>query len=162
MSDPKKQIWLLRHAATEWSVNGRHTGVTDLPLLPEGEAVARRLRPVVDAHRFDLVLCSPLQRARRTAELLGIGDAAVIDDDLHEWDYGDYEGITTKVIRETLVWRTLDPRVLDVLLSRASAPAPAGQASTGAPAGSAEGADARGGADTVSASGSRPGAKEMV
>ena len=102
MSDPKKQIWLLRHAATEWSKNGRHTGVTDLPLLPEGEDVARRLRPVVDAHHFDLVLCSPLQRARRTAELLGLGDAAVIDADLHEWNYGDYEGITTKVIRETV------------------------------------------------------------
>ena len=102
MSDPKKQIWLLRHAATEWSKNGRHTGVTDLPLLPDGEDVARRLRPVVDAHHFDLVLCSPLQRARRTAELLGLGDAAVIDADLHEWNYGDYEGITTKVIRETV------------------------------------------------------------
>lgn len=102
MSDPKKQIWLLRHTATEWSKNGRHTGVTDLPLLPEGEDVARRLRPVVDAHHFDLVLCSPLQRARRTAELLGLGDGAVIDADLHEWNYGDYEGITTKVIRETV------------------------------------------------------------
>ncbi|MCP4940187.1 MAG: histidine phosphatase family protein, partial [Phycisphaeraceae bacterium] len=102
MSDPKKQIWLLRHAATEWSKNGRHTGVTDLPLLPEGEDVARRLRPVVDAHHFDLVLCSPLQRARRTAELLGLGDGVVIDADLHEWNYGDYEGITTKVIRETV------------------------------------------------------------
>ena len=80
MSDSSKQIWLLRHAATEWSKNGRHTGATDLPLLPEGEDVARRLRPVVDAHHFNFVLCSPLQRARRTAELLGLGDAAVIDD----------------------------------------------------------------------------------
>ena len=102
MSDSSKQIWLLRHAATDWSKNGRHTGATDLPLLPEGEDVARRLRPVVDAHHFNFVLCSPLQRARRTAELLGLGDAAVIDADLHEWNYGDYEGITTKVIRETV------------------------------------------------------------
>ena len=100
-SSPDQRLWLFRHGATEWSRNGRHTGVTDLPLLPEGEATARRLSSVPREHRFSLVLSSPLTRARRTAEILGFHDVE-IDDDLHEWNYGDYEGITTKVIRETV------------------------------------------------------------
>lgn len=98
---PDQRLWLFRHGATEWSRNGRHTGVTDLPLLPQGEATARRLSSVPREHEFSLVLSSPLTRARRTAELLGFHDVE-IDDDLHEWNYGDYEGITTKVIRETI------------------------------------------------------------
>ena len=98
---PDQRLWLFRHGATEWSRNGRHTGVTDLPLLPQGEATARRLSSVPREHEFSLVLSSPLTRARRTAELLGFHDVK-IDDDLHEWNYGDYEGITTKVIRETI------------------------------------------------------------
>jgi probable phosphoglycerate mutase len=99
---PKKQIWLLRHAATEWSVNGRHTGRSDIPLLPEGEAVARAMRPTVEAHEFALCLASPMQRAQRTAELMGLGDRIAIDPDLKEWDYGDYEGITTDEIRTSV------------------------------------------------------------
>ena len=95
------RIWLFRHGATEWSRNGRHTGTTDLPLLPEGEETARRLAPVASAHSFSLVLSSPLQRARRTAALLGLQDV-MIDDDLHEWNYGEYEGVTTATIRETV------------------------------------------------------------
>lgn len=95
------ELWLFRHGATEWSKNGRHTGTTDLPLLPEGEDVARRMRPFVSKHPFSLVLSSPLARARRTAELIGLGDQATIDPDLEEWNYGEYEGVTTREIRRT-------------------------------------------------------------
>ena len=101
-SDSKKQIWLLRHAATEWSKNGRHTGRSDIPLLPEGEAVAIAMRPTVKAHSFSLCLSSPLQRSLRTAELVGLGSEIEIDENLREWDYGDYEGITTQEIRHTV------------------------------------------------------------
>ena len=92
------RILLIRHGETEWSRDRRHTGRTDLPLLPEGERAAAALRPRLEAERFDLVLTSPLARARRTAELAGL-DAAV-DEDLREWDYGDYEGRRTVDIRE--------------------------------------------------------------
>ncbi len=97
-----KEIWLLRHAETEWSRNGRHTGRTDLALLPEGEDHARLLRPQVADHPFDLVLTSPLQRALRTCELAGLLPHASQDPDLMEWDYGAYEGLTTAQIRETV------------------------------------------------------------
>ena len=97
---PQLELWLLRHGATEWAQNGRHTGRTDLPLLPEGETEARALAPVLARQRFAAVLVSPLQRARRTAELAGLGTDARICPDLQEWDYGRYEGITTAEIRE--------------------------------------------------------------
>jgi probable phosphoglycerate mutase len=93
-------IWLVRHGATEWSQNGRHTGSTDLPLLPEGRDRAVTLAPVLARHQFTLVLGSPLQRARETAALAGFDDP-VLTDDLREWDYGDYEGVTTSTIRQT-------------------------------------------------------------
>jgi len=93
------ELWLLRHGATEWALNGRHTGRTDLPLLPEGEAEARALAPLLAQQQFTAVLSSPLQRARRTCELAGLGAQAQIEADLQEWDYGDYEGITTAEIR---------------------------------------------------------------
>ena len=96
---PQLELWLLRHGITEWARDGRHTGRTDLPLLPEGEAEARALAPVLAEQRFAAVLVSPLQRARRTAELAGLADAAQICPDLQEWDYGRYEGITTAEIR---------------------------------------------------------------
>lgn len=99
MAQPAPELWLLRHGATEWARNGRHTGRTDLPLLPEGEAEARALVPALAGLAFDAVLVSPLQRARRTAELAGLGSAAELCPDLCEWDYGDYEGITTAQIR---------------------------------------------------------------
>lgn len=102
MSAPSPELWLLRHGATEWARSGRHTGRTDLPLLPDGEEEARRLAPLLAAQRFDAVLVSPLQRARRTCELAGLGEHAVICDDLREWDYGDYEGITTAEIRRSV------------------------------------------------------------
>jgi len=97
---PKLELLLLRHGATEWALSGRHTGLTDLPLLPEGEAEARALAPVLARQRFAAVLVSPLQRARRTAELAGLGAQARVCPDLQEWDYGRYEGITTAAIRE--------------------------------------------------------------
>ena len=95
------QLWLIRHGATEWSENGRHTSTTDLPLLPQGEEAARVLRPRLADHDFTLVLTSPMQRAQRTAGLAGFPDA-VVDEDLMEWRYGDYEGVTTEEIRETV------------------------------------------------------------
>ena len=97
-----RQLWLLRHGATEWALNGRHTGSTDLPLLPEGEAEARALGPVLSQQTFAAVFSSPLQRAQRTCELAGLGDQMQICNDIIEWNYGDYEGITTATIRETV------------------------------------------------------------
>jgi probable phosphoglycerate mutase len=93
------ELWLVRHGKTEWSANGRHTSTTDLPLLPEGEEVARSLAPRLAEPSFALVLTSPMLRARRTAALAGF-ESAEVDEDLVEWDYGDYEGVTTKEIRE--------------------------------------------------------------
>ena len=99
------ELWLLRHGATAWAQEGRHTGRTDLPLLPEGEAEARRVAPLLQqlgGQPFAAVLVSPLQRALRTAELAGLGKQAAVCDDLMEWNYGAYEGITTAVIRQTV------------------------------------------------------------
>jgi len=92
-------LWLVRHGQTEWSVAGRHTSTTDLPLLPEGEESARSLGARLAPESFALVLTSPRQRARRTAELAGF-PGAVVDEDLAEWGYGLYEGVTSDVIRE--------------------------------------------------------------
>ncbi len=94
-------LWLVRHGATDWSESGRHTGRTDIPLKAEGEASARALASTLAGRPFELILTSPLQRARHTAELAGFPDAEP-DVDLCEWDYGDYEGITTPEIRETV------------------------------------------------------------
>jgi broad specificity phosphatase PhoE len=95
------ELWLVRHGETEWSRDGRHTSVTDLDLTGPGVEVARTLRERLAGTTFDLVLTSPRRRARRTAELAGFPDAHV-DDDLVEWDYGEYEGVTTAEIRETV------------------------------------------------------------
>lgn len=94
------EVWLIRHGATEWSVSGQHTGSTDIPLLAEGEEAARGLARRLAGVEFARVLTSPLQRARRTAELAGFGDRLEINDDLREWEYGDYEGRTTPDIRD--------------------------------------------------------------
>jgi probable phosphoglycerate mutase len=102
MTTPSPELGLLRHGATEWARSGRHTGRTDLPLLPEGEEEARRLAPLLASRTFDAVLVSPLQRARRTCELAGLGERAEVCDDLREWDYGAYEGITTAEIRRSV------------------------------------------------------------
>ena len=92
------QVWLVRHGTTEWSLNGRHTGRTDLPLTAAGEAAASSLRPLLAEHPFALMLSSPLKRAHHTAELAGCEPE--LDDDLQEWDYGAYEGRTTPDIRQ--------------------------------------------------------------
>jgi probable phosphoglycerate mutase len=94
-------VWLVRHGQTEWSASGRHTSTTDLPLTSDGESAARALAPRLASTSFDLALTSPRQRARRTAELAGF-PSAEIDADLVEWDYGDYEGVTTDEIRESV------------------------------------------------------------
>src|SRR6478672_13271214 len=95
------ELWLVRHGETEWSRDGRHTSTTELDLTDKGVEVACTLKERLAGTAFDLVLSSPRHRARRTAELAGFADAEV-DDDLVEWDYGDYEGITTAEIRETV------------------------------------------------------------
>jgi broad specificity phosphatase PhoE len=90
---------LIRHGETEWSRNGRHTGHSDLPLLPEGEAQAAALAPRLAGRTFSAVFVSPLGRARATCELAGIGAEMTIDPDLCEWNYGTYDGLTTEEIR---------------------------------------------------------------
>jgi broad specificity phosphatase PhoE len=106
------ELWVIRHGETEWSRDGRHTSYTEVELTTEGEAVARGLAERLSGVEFDLVLTSPRVRTRRTAELAGFPDAEV-DDDLAEWDYGDYEGITTPEIREQVpdwtVWTHSSP-----------------------------------------------------
>lgn len=91
-------MWLIRHGETEWSRSGQHTGRTDLPLTPAGEEQAEKIRSLLDGITFDLVLCSPMLRTRRTAELAGLG-AFEIAPDLREWDYGELEGRVTPEIR---------------------------------------------------------------
>ena len=95
------EVWLVRHGETEWSRDHKHTSTTELPLTDVGEEVARQLPTRLAGVDFARVLTSPRQRARRTAELAGFPDA-VVDEDLVEWAYGDYEGITTAEIRETV------------------------------------------------------------
>ena len=112
MTVPAGELWVIRHGETEWSRDHRHTSHTELDLTDEGEAVARRLSERLAGVEFDLVLTSPRLRARRTAELAGHAEAE-LEDDLTEWDYGDYEGITTATIREDVpgwsVWSHPSP-----------------------------------------------------
>ncbi len=93
------QLWLVRHGETEWSASGQHTGRTDLPLTLEGKLHARQIAGFLGGRAFALVLTSPLQRARETCRLAGYGDSAIIDANLREWDYGEYEGRTTPQIQ---------------------------------------------------------------
>lgn len=95
------QIVLVRHGETEWSRNGKHTSYSDIPLTLEGERQASSLKKELSDWDFKLVLCSPRARAKRTCELAGLLDRAEITNDLTEWNYGEYEGITTKEIRKT-------------------------------------------------------------
>ncbi len=106
------QLWLIRHGETEWSKSGQHTGRTDLPLTEVGEAQAHGLRELLGRVRPAYVMSSPLARALNTARIAGLSVDA-IDADLVEWDYGDYEGMTTAQIRKTVpgwtVWTHPSP-----------------------------------------------------
>ena len=109
---PDGELWVIRHGETEWSRDGLHTSHTELELTAAGEEVARKLAERLEGVEFDLVLSSPRVRARRTAELAGFTDID-LDEDLTEWDYGDYEGRTTPDIREEVpgwtVWSHPSP-----------------------------------------------------
>jgi broad specificity phosphatase PhoE len=94
------EIVLVRHGETEWSRDGRHTGRTDVPLTEPGRREAAALGDSLRAWQFELVLASPLARAAETCRLAGLGEVALLADDLLEWDYGAYEGRKTKEIRE--------------------------------------------------------------
>ena len=100
------EIYLARHGNTAWTVTGQHTGLTDLPLTPNGECNARRLGERLKGMTFARVFTSPLQRAARTCELAGFGAVAETDPDLVEWDYGKYEGLrSAEILRERPDWQ---------------------------------------------------------
>lgn len=103
------EIVLIRHAATQWSIAGKHTGRTDLPLTDAGRRAAAQTAARLTDWKFERVLSSPLRRARETCEICGLSSQAQRLDDLMEWDYGDYEGLTTKEIQERrpgwVLWR---------------------------------------------------------
>ncbi|EJZ20457.1 histidine phosphatase family protein [Rhizobium sp. Pop5] len=98
MSSAFPEIYLVRHGETEWSLSGRHTGRSDIPLTANGEAAARKLTERLAGLSVSGVWSSPSERARKTCALAGFGAGAVIREDLAEWDYGAYEGVTTKEI----------------------------------------------------------------
>jgi broad specificity phosphatase PhoE len=103
------ELWLIRHGETEWSAAGRHTGRTDIPLTKHGREMAARVGEFLAGTEFAAVLRSPLLRAKETCEIAGFGDVAVADDGLCEWDYGVYEGKTSKEIQAEIpgwsVWK---------------------------------------------------------
>jgi broad specificity phosphatase PhoE len=98
MSTPLQIVYLARHGETAWSLSGQHTGLTDLPLTDHGKDNAVRLGQRLKRLTFAKVFTSPLQRASLTAKLAGFGDVAEVDPDLVEWNYGEYEGLTSKQI----------------------------------------------------------------
>jgi broad specificity phosphatase PhoE len=100
MSEANVELWLVRHGETEWSLDGRHTSTTDIPLTEHGRKRAEELRDFLKGKTFAAVLVSPMQRARETCEIAGFGDVAVVDEGLKEWNYGESEGKTTAQMRE--------------------------------------------------------------
>lgn len=100
--DPvKTELWLIRHGETEWSLDGRHTSFTDIPLTEHGRQRAEELRDFLKGKTFAAVYTSPRQRAQETCRLAGFGDVMQTVDDLQEWNYGEAEGKSTKQMRET-------------------------------------------------------------
>lgn len=114
MSEPRQELWLIRHGETEWSAAKRHTGRTDIALTPTGERHAAALGQALAGRQFAMVLCSPLRRASDTCRLAGYREVATVTDDLLEWDYGEYEGRTTNEIRTVVpgwsIWTGSVPR----------------------------------------------------
>ena len=104
-----ERLFIVRHGETEWSLSGQHTSRTDVPLTSHGIEQAEVLAGKLSDESFGSVLCSPMSRARETCRLAGFGSVAEICEDLREWDYGDYEGLTTPQIRadrpDWLLWR---------------------------------------------------------
>lgn len=120
------ELWLIRHGETAWSLSGAHTSRTDIPLTDRGRERARKIQEYLHGKSFSMVLTSPLQRARETCRIAGFGDAAQIDDDLTEWNYGAYEGRTTTDIQKEIpgwsVWTSpiIDGESIDQVAERAN------------------------------------------
>lgn len=120
------ELWLIRHGETEWSLSGAHTSRTDIPLTERGRERAREIRKYFQGKTFSMVLTSPMQRARETCSIAGYGDVAQVDSDLSEWNYGVYEGRTTKDIQKEIpgwsVWANpiIDGETIDQVAARAN------------------------------------------
>jgi broad specificity phosphatase PhoE len=119
------ELWLIRHGETEWTISGAHTGVTDIPLTERGRERAAGIRDYLQHRQFALVLVSPRKRAQETCRITGYADRAVVDPDLAEWNYGDFEGKTSAEIRNTYpdwtIWKGPVPNgeTIDQVAARA-------------------------------------------
>lgn len=102
MEFPHQKIYLIRHGETEWTLNGKHTGMTDIPLTKNGELQAKLIGNRLREHSFQTILSSPLQRAARTCEIAGFLKKARLDPDLKEWNYGEFEGLTKVEIQKKM------------------------------------------------------------